>query len=437
MAFLEDQLFSSLFGEAGAVARLAANGRLPEAEALAATLSPRLAPHEQAAAYYHVLAAYALACRHTEARRAFRLLVRTRGSKFYGWHGAARLRLADGRIREATKLASQAEVSNDYERFLADELAGQLAGLSGDAERAATHLERAAAWIRAAGRVVTADQLSGLVPLFRARHGLARALPILPADAHPLQRAAFALETARLAALAEDLQTARGCLRDAARLATVGASTRFELTITIRTIDLALAEGDAATARVLARRLSATLDVRRDRIPLFELVAREEAAARALGMQDASVVLQSRLVQMAHRTGYVPPRFPSGDKLAEAKVTPRPPRRSESASLNVRQVELVEALVAGEVLDVHAYRARFDVSEITACRDLARLVALGHLERLGKARATRYRSVSTTGPSSSLPGSSESAGKSDKWASSAISFSSEIQPSSTKTDSSR
>ncbi len=58
--------------------------------------------------------------------------------------------------------------------------------------------------------------------------------------------------------------------------------------------------------------------------------------------------------------------------------------------LNHRQLEILEWLRDQRFLAVGECRTRFDVSEITALRDLDGLRQRGLVVRNGKARATRY-----------------------------------------------
>jgi hypothetical protein len=64
--------------------------------------------------------------------------------------------------------------------------------------------------------------------------------------------------------------------------------------------------------------------------------------------------------------------------------------------LNHRQLEILSDLARGTVLDVQGCMERFGVSRVTAFRDFAALVDLGLILRLGKGRATSYRSKSSS-----------------------------------------
>ena len=63
---------------------------------------------------------------------------------------------------------------------------------------------------------------------------------------------------------------------------------------------------------------------------------------------------------------------------------------SHKFGLNMRQAKFMRELKIGEFKSVHDYKDRFDISELTACRDLSNLIRAGLVVRVGRARATRY-----------------------------------------------
>lgn len=60
------------------------------------------------------------------------------------------------------------------------------------------------------------------------------------------------------------------------------------------------------------------------------------------------------------------------------------------SGLNHRQYGILKYLFENDFIDTGICRGLFETSEITASRDLSELLRLGHLERVGKGRATRY-----------------------------------------------
>jgi hypothetical protein len=67
-----------------------------------------------------------------------------------------------------------------------------------------------------------------------------------------------------------------------------------------------------------------------------------------------------------------------------------PAESSVLQQLNFRQISILKRMKQGEVLEVQKYKEIFQVSQITATRDLSTLHDLDLLKRVGKGRATRY-----------------------------------------------
>jgi len=95
-------------------------------------------------------------------------------------------------------------------------------------------------------------------------------------------------------------------------------------------------------------------------------------------------------------------RFAAGIRLSEAdqpapSSAPVKALAGPLASLNHRQLEILDWLREERFLGVGHCRERFQVSTITALRDLSGLFRLGLVVRMGNARATRY-SLAPEGP---------------------------------------
>ncbi len=73
-------------------------------------------------------------------------------------------------------------------------------------------------------------------------------------------------------------------------------------------------------------------------------------------------------------------------------ATPAAPAVTLAPDLNYRQNVIFGWLRAGEVLEARVVTGRLNVSDATASRDLAGLVERGFASRLGRGKATRYRS---------------------------------------------
>lgn len=64
--------------------------------------------------------------------------------------------------------------------------------------------------------------------------------------------------------------------------------------------------------------------------------------------------------------------------------------KSEKVLLNLRQIEVLRLLDEGGHTDVSHHARRFEVTTMTACRDLSDLFERGLVTRVGRARATKY-----------------------------------------------
>jgi hypothetical protein len=63
---------------------------------------------------------------------------------------------------------------------------------------------------------------------------------------------------------------------------------------------------------------------------------------------------------------------------------------ADSASLNLRQIKILQFLKKNECIDVQKCKKLFNVSDITASRDLSALTKMNTIARIGKGRATQY-----------------------------------------------
>ncbi len=80
--------------------------------------------------------------------------------------------------------------------------------------------------------------------------------------------------------------------------------------------------------------------------------------------------------------------------LGETFAVPTPVEEKDDsgteAALNYRQITLLRQLDSSEFIDVKTYTKQFEISRITATRDLSDLCKLALLKRVGKGRAVRY-----------------------------------------------
>lgn len=344
------------------VAALARMGRVPEAEALLRAVAPELAAGAWGFAAYHVYPAPQLKGSRSAA-------------PFYVWHALARGRFAAGRLGKALALADRAAPHRKKAFFpayavrLDAELRLHLHGMRGElalAEAAYDATEKS-------------SDLSLMYALYQARHGRGEAaLHGIRAET-PAQGASLELERSRLQLLAGHEDIAQRTLTRAAHLIEPLGHPRFDRALLLRRVDLHMARWELPEASVLIRVLSAGVDEAQEAVAALEIASRAIACQKAMGRADELQRAAVAFARLKELTTYVVPRHPE----------PRE-RAPRAEGLNARQLTFLEELAPEGFASVHEYRERFGVSEITACRDLARMVAQGVLRRYGRARATRY-----------------------------------------------
>jgi DNA-binding winged helix-turn-helix (wHTH) protein len=83
-------------------------------------------------------------------------------------------------------------------------------------------------------------------------------------------------------------------------------------------------------------------------------------------------------------------QFHNASEAAVFPEKPETPRSLFSNDFNFRQREIIKHLAKKEYIDVQQCKKLFAISDITASRDLSALTAAGHVNRIGKGRATKY-----------------------------------------------
>lgn len=106
---------------------------------------------------------------------------------------------------------------------------------------------------------------------------------------------------------------------------------------------------------------------------------------------EASVWIENRDEGWALRAGIVW-RDEGRRRTDDAPMSVTAP--AEDEDLNLRQIRALRELAKREAWDVRSYRADFEVSTMTAWRDLEGLRLKGVLRRVGHGRATRYIAAS-------------------------------------------
>lgn len=387
------------------IASLAAVGQIGEAEVLLRNQTATMSPDAQVFAHVHVATAsvafgrYPTARRHLGRAAILRNATMDGASNFYLYYGLAQYRFATGRLKLATMEGHRAgaflrRTDQDYASALWYELIGHLKVLTGDPRGGLAHFDAALKHATSLGRQEQIRSLTTSRVLYEARYARkpkdSVALLRSHIAARPLEdtfaRASLLLELCRQELLRKRVADASAAF-DLAVLASYGTqSRRYQATASMRLVDLLLANGAQTEALVTLQAMEKMLDDEADDLLALELSSRRLAVLSKLletKSMPASLVAARkeelrRCAALERRTGFVRPNEPK----AKAKAS--------DPGLNHRQVKLLAELADRQSIDVQAYRRKYDVSEITACRDLASLSRAGHLVRLGKARATRY-----------------------------------------------
>jgi hypothetical protein len=85
-------------------------------------------------------------------------------------------------------------------------------------------------------------------------------------------------------------------------------------------------------------------------------------------------------------------KFGSSHPTHQAPKQPAPVARRDP-DLNWRQLKILRQIKSREFIDTDHCRKLFKVSEVTARRDLAHLVRLSMIARIGKGRAIKYKAT--------------------------------------------
>jgi hypothetical protein len=407
------------------VGALAALGQLVDAELLLTHQRELLSEPDQAFALYHLAAGAAGRGRYEQARRLLGRLFALRWSTsapvalFFVYQGIAYYRFATGRLANARGLAHRAasfarRSGSPYALLLSHELLAHVQMLTGDLLAAFASLQQALTTAAALEREDLLQSLGVSSTLYTARYrqtpsaAVAALTARLGAPADKPQKASLYLELIRQHALAGDPDAGMVVLTEAMPLVLGLGSTRFEVAMNLRLADLLGLQGMPAAALIVCQAAQRLLNAATDPVLELEVTARQRMLLAALDHKDALADATRRVTALERRTGCV---LPPALRVTPAKGDALRPRQGASAAplalnrsnqlnpqvshqlnpqLNHRQEAFLRDLGADDVVDVHAYRRRFQVSEITACRDLSALARGDYLRRTGRARATRY-----------------------------------------------
>lgn len=385
-----------------AVAALAAVGQLKEAELTLALKFEELNADQQVFVYYHLAVANINAGRYKEASgfvvkaSRLRFLFKEPVSNFYMFMAFAYYRYAGGKARQGQNFAFRAggflnKTTGSYPLFLWLELMGNLSFLSGDVANAEDYVAdalRCASELERQGSV-RALKMSLILHKARQNKDSASAIATLEkaySELGPLDsflKASLCFESVRHNALIGRTDAGHKVYRQGLAHATRFSSRRMDIVKLLRQVDLHSAERNYHLALPLLEMLETHLIKDEDRLYLAETLDKKAVVCFALSFGKQARDAEERLTALIRKTGiYVPRQQKPGVPAAQSL--------SVTSSLNYRQIAFLAEMQAGKSVDVHDYRQRFGVSEITACRDLSQLTAEKYLIRVGKARATRY-----------------------------------------------
>lgn len=389
------------------VSSLAALGQAKDAELLLSHQRDLLSPDSLIFALYHLAIAQVAAGKLPEARKnlarafSFRNNVLDDRSLFFIYQGIAYYRYATGRLSNALRNVHRAgefarRAASPYEMMLWRELMGHLLVLTGETAQGLIELDFAQTLARHAGRRELLRSLRTAAVIYRSRYveHTKDALQSLKDELKDLApgekyaRASLLLELVRQECAARRLLPARQALADASRLVLILGNKRHEASLGLRLLDVLMLSGEWDQSLIVSQSVLRQLDPDADRLLALELWSRRRRILDALDLPEGRDEAARRVRELERVSSYFRPQDPIQDQGKEPLALPA--MLVPQSDLNLRQEELIRDLKPTDVIDVHLYRKRFNVSEITACRDLAGLAKLGKLKRLGKARATRY-----------------------------------------------
>ncbi len=383
------------------ISSLAAVGQHKEAELTLALKFEELTPDHLVFVYYHLAVANINSGRFQQAvsfivkASRLRFLFEDNDSNFYLFMAFAYHRYACGKARQGLGFAYRAggflnRVASPYQLFLWLELMGNLSFLTGDTDNATDYTTEAAKAAVDIERVGSVRALTVSVALHLAKHSrdssaaIARLEKIF-ADLGPLDvfmKASVCFELVRHNALIGRIDAAHKIYRQGLSHASRFASRRMDIIKLLRQIDIHLAEKNFHLCLPILESVDGHLLRDEDRVYLAEVLDKMTATYFSLSLTKKLNDTEQRLTALTRNSGIYVQR----QQRTQMQAT----GLSATGNLNYRQIAFLAEMQPGQTSDVHSYRQRFGVSEITACRDLSQLTTEKYLLRIGKARATKY-----------------------------------------------
>jgi len=383
------------------VSSLAAIGHHREAELTFALKFEELTADQLVFVYYHLAVANINSGRFQQAvdyiikASRLRFNFESNESNFYLFMAFAYHRYACGKARQGLNFAYRAggflhRVANPYQSFLWLELMGNLSFLTGDIDNATEYISdatKAAVDLERSGSI---RALTVSVALHLAKHTRDSSAAIVRlekifVDLGPLDvfmKASVCFELVRNNALLGRIDAAHKIYRQGLSHASRFVSRRMDIIKLLRQIDIHFAEKNFHLCLPILEGIEGHFLRTEDRVYLAEVLDKMTATYFSLSLSKKLHDAEHRLAELVKQTGI----FVQRHQRTQVHATSLSP----TGNLNYRQMAFLAEIQPGQSSDVHSYRLRFGVSEITACRDLSQLTAEKYLLRIGKARATKY-----------------------------------------------
>jgi tetratricopeptide (TPR) repeat protein len=393
------------------LAALCLSGRPQQAELILKEKAKLFTPEELVMCRYFLAVGYTLAGRQKRARRYIlgnfgkRRICKDPKSQFYMWQGLAFYRYFCGRMRQGLQSSTVAydfALMTDfaYGRMVAAEVKGHLLYHTGNYVDGMAALEHASNFAQSLqnGQVLKSVSLAQVTYESRMQNDVKKSskkiremIKALP-HGDAFAESSLRLELARQFTAVGQLKQARLELNSISQLLFRQNHYRFEAILNIRYAEWHYANGDSWEALLHTENAVKILDENVDALVLVEALMRQARILKSLGQTEAFRQVRARIEQLSSKTG----DFASQQFLVEPVVEEKPVNSMRTPrNINHRQVQILRYLETNEYIDVHTAKGMFTVSEITACRDLSSLTKKGYVQRIGKARATRYLKAAT------------------------------------------
>jgi len=389
-----------------ALAAMCLAGRAQQAEVILKQYSQKFNRQQLVACRYYLAVGYTMSGRYKRARRYIvgnfskRHACNDTQSLFYIWQGLAFYRFYTGRLAQGNSASTKAfayavSCNFTYGRMVASEVRGHIQVLMGSVSEGVTALEHASQLAQALGNQQVLKSVTIALANYEARYnltpsqgeekllGVLKALPL----GDPFAESSLRFEIARQLILDGKLKPAKNQLDVVQKSIYKHNHYRYSATLSIRYADWHFANGGSWEALHHIMAALKELDQSIDGLLIVEALMRKARILKVIGEKEAWQETIKSLTSLNKITN----DHASSLFLNEPTSAKEMPQKLDiPKNVNHRQVKILRFLEENEFIDVSTAKTMFDVAEITVCRDLSNLVKTGHLQRVGKARATRY-----------------------------------------------